>query len=295
MQKSYRLIGCLSGSLLIAGCVNSQQGFVDNASNLKDVQVCRNYLADKKDLYAVSDDEKASIAGYSAALQREFFRRGLTETKCEGLVKDHNDKVAAGVAAAVVIGAITYVVVKDAKECDADPKCRRSGGGGFSSARNSNNQTERARRGQPETAFKGAYAWDYYYDANGNEVKRCRSTETGQSSNNASCLLSPKNDATWPEKQINVSSDANGPYLSGQDGIVGGSMCRYSDGSVVKISGSYCPRRNTISTDAIPEMDKVRINGPYLTGQDGIVGGSLCKYSDGSVKKVLGSMCPRSN
>ena len=201
MQKSNRLIGCLSVSLLIAGCVTSQQGFVDNASNLKDVQVCRNYLADKKDLYAVSDDEKASIAGYSAALQREFFRRGLTETKCEGLVKDHNDKVAAGVAAAVVIGAVTYAVVKDAKECDADPKCRRSGGGGFSSARNSNNQTERARRGQPETAFGGAYAWDYYYDANGNEVKRFRSTETGQFSNNASCLLSPKNDATWPEKK----------------------------------------------------------------------------------------------
>jgi hypothetical protein len=36
----------------------------------------------------------------------------------------------------------------------------------------------------------------------------------------------------------------NGAYLTGQTSVVGGSLCEYSDGTVVKVSGSYCPRRN---------------------------------------------------
>jgi hypothetical protein len=47
-----------------------------------------------------------------------------------------------------------------------------------------------------------------------------------------------------PINSTKKKSTLNGAYLTGQTSIVGGSMCKYSDGSVVKISGSYCPRRN---------------------------------------------------
>ena len=47
-----------------------------------------------------------------------------------------------------------------------------------------------------------------------------------------------------PSNSTNKNSTLNGAHLTGQTGVVGGSMCKYSDGSVVKISGSYCPRRN---------------------------------------------------
>ena len=47
-----------------------------------------------------------------------------------------------------------------------------------------------------------------------------------------------------PSNSANQNSTLNGAHLTGQTGVVGGSMCKYSDGSVVKISGSYCPRRN---------------------------------------------------
>ena len=36
----------------------------------------------------------------------------------------------------------------------------------------------------------------------------------------------------------------NGAYLTGQDSVVGGSICRYSDGSSTRINSNYCPRRN---------------------------------------------------
>ena len=47
-----------------------------------------------------------------------------------------------------------------------------------------------------------------------------------------------------PINSAKKKSTLNGAHLTGQTSIVGGSMCKYSDGSVVKISGSYCPRRN---------------------------------------------------
>ena len=40
------------------------------------------------------------------------------------------------------------------------------------------------------------------------------------------------------------ASKLNGAYLTGQDSIVGGSMCYYSDGTSTRISANYCPRRN---------------------------------------------------
>ena len=47
-----------------------------------------------------------------------------------------------------------------------------------------------------------------------------------------------------PSNSANQNSTLNGAHLTGQTGVVGGSMCKYSDGALVKISGSYCPRRN---------------------------------------------------
>ena len=47
-----------------------------------------------------------------------------------------------------------------------------------------------------------------------------------------------------PSNSTNQGATLNRAYLTGQTGVVGGSMCNYSDGSAVKISGSYCPRRN---------------------------------------------------
>lgn len=58
---------------------------------------------------------------------------------------------------------------------------------------------------------------------------------------------SSRRKASQPATQSTKKSSfpkLNGPHLIGQDGIVGGSMCKYSDGTVVKISGMYCPRRN---------------------------------------------------
>ena len=87
------------------------------------------------------------------------------------------------------------------------------------------------------------------------------------------------------------SASANAPYLTGQETFVGGSLCKYSDGFVVKISGSYCPRQNV----GIDRSEPGPMVESYLIGQDSIVGGSLCKYSNGSVLKISGSYCPRSN
>ena len=295
-----RDLSAVALSMLIAlgGCTTSQQTFINKAEGLADVQVCRNYLADKEDLYNFPPDADEKTAAYSDSLQREFFRRGLTERKCEVAVREHNKKVAAGVTAAVAIGAITYAIVKDAKDCDKDPKCRRTGGGGISSRQTKNtgprNNHSTASSGNKSNAFGGAHAWDYYYDDFGNEVKRCRSTKTGQLSSNSNCLLSPRHDGTWPDKSknIRVGAKLNSPYLTSQKMVVGGSICTYDDGTAMRVSGPRCPLRNNGSeTVELRKMAKQKLNRAYLVSQDPIIGGTLCKYSDGSVVKVGGSYC----
>ena len=67
-----------------------------------------------------------------------------------------------------------------------------------------------------------------------------RRRQEGQSNAASSSQSSQQRQAT-PASQ---PSQLNRPYLTGQSAVMGGSMCRYSDGSVSKISGSYCPRRN---------------------------------------------------
>jgi len=57
-------------------------------------------------------------------------------------------------------------------------------------------------------------------------------------------LINPGQSRQAPSNSAPKNSTLNGAHLTGQTGVVGGSMCKYSDGSVVKISGSYCPRRN---------------------------------------------------
>ena len=50
MQKSNRLVGCPSVSLLIAGFLTSQQASINNASNLKDVEVSFDEVFIDKDI-----------------------------------------------------------------------------------------------------------------------------------------------------------------------------------------------------------------------------------------------------
>ena len=99
-----------------------------------------------------------------------------------------------------------------------------------------------------------------------------------------------KIDLTEFIRQREILIDANQPKIESSKSEVGGTLCKYNDGTVYRIKGNACPRSGPKNT-----VKRAQLNRPYLKSQEGVVGGSKCFYSDGSVTKVIGSYCPRRN
>ena len=99
-----------------------------------------------------------------------------------------------------------------------------------------------------------------------------------------------KIDLTEQIRQTRVLLDANNPKIESSKSEVGGTLCKYNDGTVYRIKGNACPRSTPKQT-----VKKAKLNRPYLKSQEGIVGGSKCFYSDGSITKIKRNYCPRKN
>jgi len=89
--------------------------------------------------------------------------------------------------------------------------------------------------------------------------------------------------AAWARFQAGArnASDAGG----------GTALGNYSKGSAKQAE----PSRQRGQQQTTPASQPSQLNRPYLKGQAAVVGGSMCRYSDGSVKTVVGSYCPRRN
>jgi len=99
-----------------------------------------------------------------------------------------------------------------------------------------------------------------------------------------------KIDLTEFIRQREVLTGANKPKIESSKSEVGGTLCKYNDGTVYRIKGNACPRSSPKQA-----VKKAKLNRPYLKSQEGIVGGSKCFYSDGSITKIKKNYCPRRN
>lgn len=150
---------------LITGCAASSTRLIEDGNSLSDTRFCRNYLNDYRDLWQKEREQNISSkeVDYLIALRDQKERRSLTRAKCEELVKDQN-------TTAVAIGVLVVMAAALAN----------SGGGGAPSS--------------------GGYAWDQFYDGNGNLIWRCRNKANGQFAYNSRCATAYKVDSTWPAK-----------------------------------------------------------------------------------------------
>jgi hypothetical protein len=157
-------------SLCLSGCAASQRDFASSAYSLDDTKVCRNFLEDGSKISSgysssATGDEKA----YLSALETQVNRRSLNQHKCETLVEQQNSKIVGGILiGAAAIGAAALVAKS------------RGGGGG--------------------APYATGYAWDQFYDKNGNLTWRCRDKSNGRFAYNYQCASAYKTDATWPAK-----------------------------------------------------------------------------------------------
>lgn len=163
----------IAASLSLSGCAVSQRDFASSAYSLDDTTVCHNFLQDGS---KISNLYNASVTGdelaYLGALETQVKHRELDQYKCEQLVKEQSEKVAAGILiGAAVIGAAALVA--------------KSGGGGG---------------GTPSNSYATGYAWDQFYDQYGNLTWRCRDKSNGQFAYNHLCASEYKLDSAWPGK-----------------------------------------------------------------------------------------------
>lgn len=94
-----------------------------------------------------------------------------------------------------------------------------------------------------------------------------------------------------------ITTGSNAQTLRKTEPVVGGALCHYSDGSVIKKRGdSYCERSLKRQRDDNEEKNQNRRNNrsKSLIRTESVVGGARCYYSDGSVISKKGdSYCPR--
>ena len=90
---------------------------------------------------------------------------------------------------------------------------------------------------------------------------------------------------------ITGANIATSQTLIKSESIVGGNLCHYSDGSVIRSSG-YCERSLRNQQEESESRRDNRSNALIRT--EPIVGGARCYYADGSVVTKRGdSYCPR--
>jgi hypothetical protein len=133
----------------ISSCTVSQREFYENKNSLSVESLC-------KTLTRTSDPEFAN------QLINTISAKGVRPSDCPAIIKKHEQEVAAGIMAAVVIGGAIAVC--------ASGGC---GGGGYSQSVD------------PD--------WDYFF-WNGQYVRRCRDHNSGQFLNDYQCAASPAYD-----------------------------------------------------------------------------------------------------
>ena len=94
-----------------------------------------------------------------------------------------------------------------------------------------------------------------------------------------------------------ITTGSNAQTLRKTEPIVGGALCHYSDGSVIRKRGdSYCERslKRQVEDDNRKNQNRSNNRSKSLIRTEPIVGGARCYYSDGSVITKRGdSYCPR--
>lgn len=175
--KFKRLTAVILCSSLIVSCTTSPEKFIKESTSLSNVKVCRNWVADSGKGTAeyrlqAGDTERR----YLDLLRVEMVRRNLDDASCQSIVKRADAAIGAGILIGVVAAGAAY--------CLSSEDC---GGGGYSS-------------GQSNGVTSTGFAWDQFYDGNGQLVWRCRDKSNGRFANNYSCSGKYQVDTTWPSK-----------------------------------------------------------------------------------------------
>jgi hypothetical protein len=195
------LIVVFVGSSIVGCGATSNSSFVDKAVSLSDLDVCYNYVEDNVLLNQKEiDDPHLKI--YARKLSDEVTRRKLSLSGCNAAVKNKNDKNRKIAVVTALVGAVAYVAYRSYKKCKKEKNC--SNNMGYSSSQGRNNSQVDAYKMQ---AFEENYDWDFFYDAGGNLIYRCRSKQTGKFLPNETCAHLQKDDSTWPTK-------LNEPFVS---------------------------------------------------------------------------------
>lgn len=155
-----------------SGCAASQKNFLSASNSLDDTKVCRNYLKDRDKLRDSYRPDDATEASYLTALEEQVDRRNLHHTRCQQLVSAEDERIGAAIALGIVAVGVATIAVKSGGG---------GGGGGYTAP-------------QPT-----GYAWDQFYDADGDLTWRCRDRSNGRFANNYRCGAF-KSDTTWPGK-----------------------------------------------------------------------------------------------
>ncbi|WP_271272852.1 hypothetical protein [Aliamphritea hakodatensis] len=169
----------ISGILIVAlitGCAATSTQVISDGDNLSDAKLCRNYLNDYQNLLNKRNQQEINHEEfvYLQALILQVQKRDLTPEKCSELVKDQNI-AAIGVGALLIITAALIA----------------AGGGRSGSGSGSSKNAAYSDQG---------FAWDQFYDLNGDLTWRCRNKANGQFAYDSDCILEPKSDFTWPGK-----------------------------------------------------------------------------------------------
>ena len=203
----------LTCSIILSGCTTSPSTFIKKSTELSDLDVCQNYLADGGETFKKESIEDTARKTYLASLQEQFLTRGLTESKCKTITENYAAGITAVVIGVAAVSAVVYKIHKDKKECEKNyKKCKATGSGGYTSSENntgSPNSTNKVRsptiktadvKNAPKIKFTGNHRKDYFYDEFGDLTSRCRDADNGQWVSDANCIFAPDNDDTWPEK-----------------------------------------------------------------------------------------------
>lgn len=140
---------------------------------MDDLDVCRHYVADQDKLSSSYKSSDAVESNYIRTLRQQVERRNLSTYRCQTLIDEANNKIAAG----IMLGILAI---------GAGAAAANSSGYGNSYS----------------NSYSGSYgyAWDQFYDGYGNLTWRCRDKSNGQFANDYSCSSAWKNDSTWPGK-----------------------------------------------------------------------------------------------
>ena len=183
-NSKWQRIMCVLLSGLLTACAASREAVVKNGYMLDGLKICRNVIKDRElvekysvpvmtgDIGAVPSKAEDEEREYAHALQQQMTVRRLSFASCENMVDEQNSKIAAGIALGIL-----------------------AVGAAAAAANNYNNGYNNY-----SPTYASGYAWDQFYGSNGYLQWRCRSTSSGQFSNDYNCAGRPKFDSTWPAK-----------------------------------------------------------------------------------------------